>query len=406
MKIKHGLISGDSHAQVHRDAFTSRMSARKWGDRIPHLIETSDRSHMADAVDSAVHRWVINGQIIERRGVSNCPAAMGDESRNRHPQRWEDVPPAAYDPIARLSMLDADGVDAEVLFPNPPVQSASFLQWDAEFELDCVKAHNDAMAEWREASDRYIPLALIPYLSDVSVAIKEVERSVRKGHAGVLMLAEPMRVVQGKENLFGNVGKTTLSHAIPLINDRYWDPLWAACQDLNAHIHWHATGGIGMLPPRWDKYNRSQESVTTLPTGLSVLSQYLPSLLFSGRLDRFPRLKWICAETGMGWFPYVLDACDHEWERRRLWNEGLDRRPSEIFREQVYVSFWFEQSGVRLRDAIGVDRILWQSDFPHNTSTYPDSWKQVRRTMEGVSALEQKQMLYANALQLYGLTHE
>ena len=166
------------------------------------------------------------------------------------------------------------------------------------------------------------------------------------------------------------------------------------------------TGGIGMLPPRWDKYNRSQESVTTLPTGLSVLSQYLPSLLFSGRLDRFPRLKWICAETGMGWFPYVLDACDHEWERRRLWNEGLDRRPSEIFREQVYVSFWFEQSGVRLRDAIGVDRILWQSDFPHNTSTYPDSWKQVRRTMEGVSALEQKQMLYANALQLYGLTHE
>ncbi len=61
--------------------------------------------------------------------------------------------------------MTGDGVDGEVLFPNDPMQSGTFFQGDAEFELACVQAYNDALAEWREASDRYVPLAIIPYLS-------------------------------------------------------------------------------------------------------------------------------------------------------------------------------------------------------------------------------------------------
>ncbi len=403
MKIVHGLISGDSHAQLHRDAFTSRMSAKKWGDFIPRVVETRDKSHMTEPVDRAVERWMVNGQVIEKRGVANCPAIMTDPMRAYHPQRWDEVPKAVYDPLERLKVLDQDGVDAEVLFPNPPVQSASFLQGDAEYELACVRAYNDALAEWRQASDRYIPLALIPYLSDVKVAVKELERAVKAGHGGVLMLAEPNRALQGKENVFGLTGVSSTSRSVPMINDPYWDPFWAACQSLGVAVHWHATGGIGLLPPRWEKYNRAQETVTLLPCGLSVLSQYLPSLLFSGKLDRFPRLKWVCTETGIAWFPYVLDACDHEWERRHLWTEGVTTRPSEVFRRQMLVCFWFEKIGVDLRHAIGVDNIMWESDFPHNTSTYPGSRKMVEQSMTGVPDGERRQMLYGNAVNLYNL---
>ena len=119
---------------------------------------------MIRAADKPVERWFVNGKVVGERGTVNCPTVMGDPLRKTFPQRWDEVPKIVYDPAERLKGLDSDGVDGEVLFPNDPVQSATFFQGDAEFELACVQAYNDALAEWRQHSDRYIPLALIPYL--------------------------------------------------------------------------------------------------------------------------------------------------------------------------------------------------------------------------------------------------
>ena len=85
MEIKYGLISCDSHAQPDKDAFTSRMSKAKWGDAIPHLVETDDKAHMATAFDRVVERWAVNGKIEGNRGVSNCPTAMDDPMRKTYP---------------------------------------------------------------------------------------------------------------------------------------------------------------------------------------------------------------------------------------------------------------------------------------------------------------------------------
>jgi uncharacterized protein len=191
MKLQYGLISADSHAQLHRDAFTSRMSRARFGDKIPHVVETTDKSMMAQTVDYPVERWVVMGKVVDTRGVTNCPAIMNDPYRTYTPQRWEEVPRSIYDPLARLEVLDSDRVDAEVLFPNPPVQNATFFQGDAELELACVQAYNDAIGEWRRASDRYVPLALVPYLSGVEAAAAEVERVAKNGFRGLLMIAEP-----------------------------------------------------------------------------------------------------------------------------------------------------------------------------------------------------------------------
>ena len=117
MKINFGLISADSHAQLHRDAFTQRMSKAKFGNRIPHVEESSDPAWRAFTWDERpVERWVVDRRVVDTRGVANCPALMGHIDRMFMPQRWEDTPPAAYDPIARLRVLDEDGVDGEVLF--------------------------------------------------------------------------------------------------------------------------------------------------------------------------------------------------------------------------------------------------------------------------------------------------
>jgi len=99
----------------------------------------------------------------------------------------------------------------------------------------------------------------------------------------------------------------------------------------------------------------------------------------------------------------VLEACDHEWERRHLWTEGLVTRPSELFQRQIYGAFWFEKAGIELRHALGLENIMWESDYPHNTSTYPDSWKFVEQTLEDVPEAERKPLLYGNALHVYKL---
>ena len=386
MEIKHGLISCDSHAQPHKDTWVNRMSKAKWGDAIPHIAETANKAHMAVPVDGVVDRWFVNGQLVQPKGACSCPAAGGTEGQY-WPQRWEEVPSYVYDPKDRLWAMDNDGIDAEVVFPNDPFVPAVCFQGDAEFELDCVRAYNDCIAEWRQVSDRYVPLAMIPYLSGIEVTVAEATRAVETGHRGIIMLAEPSHTKDGLQHF----------------NDSYWDPLWAACQEMDAPIHWHSNAGIRLSIPAWKGYTRLQDEAMRPAAHFSTPAQFIPNLIFSGVLERFPTLKWVCAETGLGWLSYVLEACDHEWDRRHLWTEGVPIRPSELFRRQIYVDFWYEKAGIHQRHHIGMDHIMWESDFPHATSTYPESWKFVERSLEGVPKDERDQLLYTNAITLYKL---
>jgi predicted TIM-barrel fold metal-dependent hydrolase len=378
MEIKYGLISSDSHGQLGKDAYTSRMPKVKWGDRIPHIIEVKE-----DRFDEPVERWIVNGEI-QTGNVCNCPTAMENRS---YPQRWEEVPPEVYDPASRLKALDKDRVDAEVLFPNGP--GGTFLFGDPEFELACVRAYNDALAEYWQTSERFIPLAVIPYLSPIDTIVAEVERAVKAGHNGINIVADPSVAVKGLSNL----------------SDPFWAPLLETCQQLGVGMHLHASAGLaGKLSlPQWKGYTRRQSHTVSTLRNFCTATQMIPFLIFSGVLERFPRLKWVFAETGLGWVSSVLEACDSEWERRHLWTEGILSRPSELFRRQMYVDFWFETVGIQMRDFIGIDNILWESDFPHITSTYPNSWSAVEHSLGGVAQADREKLLFRNAVRLYRL---
>ena len=139
-----------------------------------------------------------------------------------------------------------------------------------------------------------------------------------------------------------------------------------------------------MTFPEWDGYTAyEQHAAFTVPTA-AWPAQIIPNTIFSGIAYRFPKLKWVFAETGIGAVSCAQTACDHEWERRRLWRHGLKQRPSEIIRQQVYVNFWYEQAGIGLRHEVGVDNIMWESDYPHIASTYPESLKFVDRSLQNV----------------------
>jgi predicted TIM-barrel fold metal-dependent hydrolase len=306
----------------------------------------------------------------------------------KYPQRWEEIPVQAFVPGERLKALDFDRIDAEVLFPNDP---GSFYQYrDTEFELACVRAYNDALAEWRNSSDRYIPLAMVPFLADMQTIVAEVERAANNGHRGVLMLAEPGISIPGHK----------------FISDEFWDPLWSICEELDLPVNIHASGGLGgkLGLPRWEGYAPNEyHAAFTIPCG-ALPAQQIANLIFSGVLYRHPRLKWVFAESGIGSINYVRQASDHEWERRRLWTEGLLLRPSEVIKRQIFVDFWFEKAGVQMRNEIGVENIMWESDFPHISSPYPESWKLIESTMDGVPEADRRKMLWQNAVRLYHLT--
>jgi predicted TIM-barrel fold metal-dependent hydrolase len=380
MQIEYGLISADSHVVTDRNAFVERMAKSEWGDRIPQVVEVEDNGRI-------VHRWAVNGKPLRGRGVCNCPAIMNDPLRNSYPQRWEDVPVKGYVPSERMKALDSDGIDAEVLFPNDP---GSFHQYrDREFEIACVQAYNDSVAEWNNFSERFVPLAMVPILGGIENAVAEVRRAATIGHRGIVMLAEP----------------TLMVPELPYISDSYWYPLWSACEETELPVHLHASAGLArkITFPEWSGYTAHQQHAAfTVPTA-SWPAQIIPNIIFSGIAYRFPRLKWVFAETGIGSVSCAQTACDHEWERRRLWRHGLNTRPSELIRKQVFVNFWYEQAGIRLRKEIGIDNIMWESDYPHIASTYPESWKFVERSLHGVPEDERKKMLYVNAQTLYRL---
>jgi predicted TIM-barrel fold metal-dependent hydrolase len=377
MEIKYGLISADSHAAFDRDDFTRRMSASKWQDRIPRVLEVEDNGRR-------VHRWTVYDGPPYQESVCNCPALMGDPFPT-YPERWEEVPRTAYDPRERLKALDSDRVDAEVLFPNPP--GGNYFEFgDAAFELDVVRAYNDALGEWARISDRYLPVAILPYLSDPKTIAGEIARAVSVGHRGV--------------NVLGQMPKS-----LPHLADPRWDPVWSGCQELGVPIHFHGSAGLraGASVRKWSGYSPRQAHSASTATSAVTPAQIIPQLIFSGVTERFPRLKCVFAEAGIGGLNYVLAACDHEWECRHLWTEGIATRPSETLRRQMYVNFWFETEGIKLRHHIGIDNIMWESDFPHVASFYPRSWESIERVVDGVPPEDRRKLLYENALRVYGV---
>jgi predicted TIM-barrel fold metal-dependent hydrolase len=377
MEIVFGLISADSHAAFGRDDFISRMSVAKWGDKIPQVVPSQREGEDG---------WMVYGQrpTGSERGLANCPALMG-EPFPHWPRRWEDVPRSCYDPAERLQALDIDGVDAEVLFTGTP-GSTYYSYGDPEFDLAAVRAYNDILSDWVRVSDRYWPLAGLPWLQTPENMAREVERAVEGGHRGIDVMAKTPR-------------------GMPALTDPHWDPIWDACQSLGVPVHVHGSAGVasGTKMRSWSGYSERQGHAASTSTSAITPAQVIPQLIMSGVTGRFPTLKFAFAEAGIGGLNYALTTCDYEWEAHHLWTEGIPERPSETIRRQMFANFWFEAEGIKLRHEIGIDNIMWESDFPHVPCYYPDSRKETARVVTGVPVKERHKVLYENALRVYGV---
>ncbi len=375
MPRKYGFISVDDHVQEPPDLWTSRLSEDRWGDRMPHLSQNQDGKEC----------WAVDGQVLLGGHVARAGALMDD--RNQEPGCWDQVPPEAYLPKARLEAMDAAGVDYSVLFPTVAGMAGEAFGRikDPELELACVQAYNDwLIEEWASASDRFIPQCIVP-ISSPEATVTEIRRAVAKGHRGVVYPALPMDLAD-----------------VPHVGEPDYDPVWAVCEELNVPLCLHA-GASSTL--EYDPYLALTPVLAEALSAVSrpVSSVYVLSLyLFTRILLRHPKLRIVLAESALSWGLLYLEWADHQADHDQLASEGYDLTPSEMFRRQCYFNAWYDNVAP-FAPYIGTGSILWSTNFPLATSTWPKTKETMDRCFQGVSSEGREQVLWENAAGLYGL---
>ena len=377
MQQKNGFISVDDHVSEHPEVWTQRLSRTQWGDRIPHIEQQAD----------GTEQWMVEGQPLPLRGVASVGGAMGD--RVQEPRRWEQVPKMAYMPAERLKAMDADGVDYTILYPMVAgLAGETFGRiTDPEFELACIQAYNDWLVEeWASVSQRFIPQCMVP-IFPVEAAANEIKRAVAKGHKGVVFPGMPMHL-----------------RDVPHINDPQYDAIWATCQDLGVPLCFHAGSSMELQLPPYEGFSsevaEAYKAITRPASSTIVLANFLMSRI----LFRYPHLQVVFAESSLGWAVFTLEAEDHQFERFRLHRQGYELKPSELFKRQCYLTGWYDRAGLQhTRRSLGTNNIMWGTNFPLATSTWPSSRDFIARCFAGVSEDEQQQILWDNAAKLYGL---
>jgi predicted TIM-barrel fold metal-dependent hydrolase len=376
VELKYGVISADDHVQEHPEVWTSRMSKQKWGDRIPHVERQPDGNDL----------WVMGEQKIKSSGLAAAGAVLSD--RTQEPKRWEDVPPMVYNARERLKAMDANGVDYSVLYPTIAGLAAETFGKldDPDLELACVQAYNDWLIEkWATVSPRLVPQCIVP-IWPMERTVAEIERAVSNGHKGVVYPASPMEL-----------------RDVPHINEPVYDPLWATCEDLGVPLCFHSGAspkiqlqpGASFSPAVAAAFSGVVRSVSSI----AVLANFL----FSRVLYRFPKLKVVFAESSLGWGAYEIEYADYQSAADGLQSEGYPLKPSELFQRQCYFTCWYDRRSLKVRRYLGTANILWATNFPLATSTWPNSRQHIELSFGDIPEDEKGQILWGNAARLYSL---
>ena len=300
----------------------------------------------------------------------------------------------AWDAAVRTRELDREGVAAEVIFPdgpnnNYPPFGVGFQRPREELAPELQQAGAHAYNRWLAdlcATDphRHAGLALLT-LHDVDAAVREVEWARKAGLTGGVMLPS-MYIWTDEPEAFWH-------------HPRY-EPIWAVCEDLGMPVHTHTSG----------PHPRYGESPGT--RWLTSMEAYWNAhrifwfLIWSGALERHPKLMVVTTESGGGGVPYMLELCDNMAADRNpeAVRQNLSLKPSEYWRRQCYIgaSPPSGRAEVEMRHQFGLDKLMWGSDYPHIEGTWPRSIERAQRMFDGVPEREVRMICGGNAAAVYG----
>jgi predicted TIM-barrel fold metal-dependent hydrolase len=363
-KTRFRLISGDSHVNEPPDLWTSRAPS-KYLDRVPRIVSFDE----GDA-------WVIEGVDDPINFGLNACAGMPPEAQTGW-IRFPDLRRGGWDPGERLREMDQDGVDLELLYPTPRVSQGVVTNQDGDLQIVMIRAYNDWLSTYcGYKPSRLAGLAMLPTCG-VDDAVTEYERAIQlPGIKGAVMSCYPH-------------GTT----AIDPDDDRLFAAVVASGLPLNIHV------GLSIQPPTMNK--------SKLPGDVRFYDapQRILEFLWSGVFDRFPSLKLGFIEVDCGWVGYLKEQLDNRYNRMAAANRlEMGGPPSTYIDRHCFFTYITDTFGIDNRHAIGLENILWSSDYPHVGADWPNSWRTIDASFSGVPKAERELILWRNAARLYQLS--
>ncbi len=359
---RHPLYSCDDHLDIMnipRDLWSSRLP-RKYREAGPHVVERD-----------GAHLWLVGDQLM---GVSGRMEAS-ITALSRVPD-LEDDGFRPSNPAQRLEDMERDDIRASIVYG--PGALTGFPIDDPELKKLVLGAWNDWAADEFNA---YAPdrLSALPFLPTTSAedAAKELERVIGCGHRGAIINPFEMR-----------------------LEDRAWDRLWAAVCAADVPLSFHIGGGSRLDPMIvWERAPFSSVCPMQLDESVAIM-------IFSGALERYPELKLVLAESGVGWLPYFVARMDAQFEKHCLPypDETIHTRPSEIFQRQMYATFEEEPLGSTLIPLIGADNLMWACDYPHPDSTWPNSREAIDHSLGDLGSDAIRKVTGETCRRLYGFS--
>jgi len=295
--------------------------------------------------------------------------------------------PGHFEPHAKLKAMDRDGVYAEVIFPelagakiaNPHLMGSD---WKEVFQ-----GYNNAMGDFASVDPLRLMTAYQLPLYDIPFAVKEVERLARDKKA---------RCVQ--------ITPFPSDLGLPDVYDKSYEPLWSAIQANELTILNH----LDLKKELWDLFRRDPTPQKGIFTGLAwaPLAESICMWILTGTLEKFPGLKVLLVEPGLGWLPWFFEFLLDPRMHQHYTFPGVKLPPSEYFKRQMGATFMYEPTGLKAcYDYFGPDCIYWSTDFPHPATCWPNSRKQVvsQFAEAGIPEADRRKITSENGLKLFGL---
>jgi len=377
------VIDSDTHLTEPYDLWTSR-APKQWKERVPQVKEIDGK-----------RTWIVNGDT--KMGYATPASVIRKDGSKIHGWGFmqckiEDVHPGSSNIKERLRYMDESGIWAQIIYPNfLGFGGQRAAQLDEDIRLISFQIYNDAMAEiQQESGQRIFPMAMMPWWN-IEMSVAEAIRCHKMGLRGVNMNNHPQ------------------SQGLPDLGHRDWDRLWEVCSDLNLPVNFHigasdeSASWFTSLP--WPSQSPDQK----LALGSAMLfvnnANVLANMVFSGVLERFPKLKFASVESGVGWIPFMLEALDYQWEEEVPGAADiLSMKPSDYFRRQIYACFWFERKGLPAAlEALGPDNLMFESDFPHPTCLYPAPLSYPAQALTGIDHEVLRKLMSSNASRVYSI---
>lgn len=363
------IVSVDDHISEPPDMFNRHLK----GDD----LASAPKFHTSP---TGANYWTYQGMTMTSVGL-NAVVGRVPEEYGMEPQSLEQVRKGCYDPKARIDDMNVNGIAASLNFGSVGGFDGSrcfHKAPDLTLAVKHLRAYNDwHILEWCGFDrSRFIPCALLPTW-DMNATVTEIKRIASLGCTSVTLSENPTRM------------------GLPSIHNAYWEPMWKALAEHNITICLHI--GSGNPPPHASDETPIEAWITTMPMSISVGAA---DWLQLEALQRYPDLKIILSESGIGWVPYFMERADFSHSRHKAWTHSGygGKKPSEVFRDHFMTCFIDDAFGLQNLGAIGEDNVAYECDYPHSDALWPEVPEYLWKSLQHLTDTQIDKITHLNAM--------